>query len=755
VVIPSKAVNSALYHLRHWPAQQLDLWIAASLANIAFNEQAGAFSEQAGAHWLRRLNDLGARVILIGVDVGGTFTDVVVTDTEAALTSIHKVPTTPEDPSLGVIRGLQEICTRAGIARDEVEHVMHGTTIATNAILEYDGAVTGMVTTAGYRDIIHIGRHQRPQHYSIMQDIPWQDRPLVRRRHRLTVAERLTPPRGEVETALDEEAVRQAARQLRDAKVEAIAVCFLFSYLNPAHEDRAREIIEAEYPECFVTTSASVSPQFREFERFTTAAMNAFVGPKVRSYVRDLEAAINDNGFGAELHVMGSNGGVASAAMVAERPVLTLLSGPAAGVLGGLMSGELSGRHNLITFDVGGTSADIGLIRDGEFSEATARDTWIGGYPVMAPMIDIHTIGAGGGSIAYIDAGGAFRVGPQSAGAQPGPAAYAKGGDQPTVTDAQIVLGRLPPHNFLGGEMTLQADASRAVIDRLAAEIGLGREEAAEGLLTIVNANMANAIRARTIQKGHDPREFALVAFGGAGPLHGVDVARDLGIPEVIVPPFPGITSAVGLLTTDLKYDAIRTEFQISEAVDAARLTDDFGSMQHALAQQFERDGLAGGDVAYTRYGDLRYVGQGYELRVPVADGPLGDATLAQLFDDFQEIHRGQYGHAFADSPIEIVNIRLTGIGRMPKIKLGEMQAVDVIGGNLDNAILETSQCTFRRNGELVSLATPLIARDAMPTGIPIEGPAIIIQTDSTTVVPPGARATADAGGNLIIETGA
>ena len=693
-------------------------------------------------------------VILIGVDVGGTFTDIVVTDTEAVQTSIHKVPTTPDDPSLGVIRGLQEICERAGISRDAVEHVMHGTTIATNAVLEYDGATTGMVTTAGYRDIIHIGRHQRPQHYSIMQDIPWQDRPLVRRRNRLTVAERLTPPRGEVETALDEDAVREAARQLRNAKVDAIAVCFLFSYLNPAHEDRARAIIEDEYPGCFVTTSSSVSPQFREFERFTTAAINAFIGPKVRTYVRDLEQAINDTGFGAELHVMGSNGGVASAAMVAERPVLTLLSGPAAGVLGGSTSGELSGRSNLITFDVGGTSADIGLIRDGEFSEATSRDTWIGGYPVMAPMIDIHTIGAGGGSIAYIDAGGAFRVGPQSAGAKPGPAAYGGGGDQPTVTDAQIVLGRLPPNNFLGGEMTLDANASFAIIDRLAAEIGLGRDEAAEGVLTIVNANMANAIRSRTIQKGHDPREFSLVAFGGAGPLHGVDVARDLGIPEVIVPPYPGITSAVGLLTTDLKYDAIRTEFQTSDEVDTARLSDDFESMQQALAGQFERDGLAADSITYSRNGDLRYVGQGYELRVPIADGPVNEATLARLFDDFQETHRGEYGHVFEESPIEIVNIRLTGIGRMPRIKLGESDTDDAAGGTLEDAVLETSQCTFRQGGELISLPTPLMARIAIPLDVPIDGPAIIIQTDSTTVVPPGARATAHSGGNLIVETG-
>ena len=688
-------------------------------------------------------------VILIGVDVGGTFTDVVVTDTETARTAIHKVPTTAENPALGVIRGLEEICARARVAPADVAHLMHGTTIATNAVLEHDGARTGMVTTAGYRDIVHIGRHQRPQHYSIMQEVPWQNRPLVRRRHRLTVPERLRPPRGEVETALDEKAVRAAAGRLREAGVEAIAVCFLFSYLNPAHEDRARAIIEREFPGCFVTTSASVSPQFREFERFTTAAMNAFVGPRVRGYVRELEAALGAAGFAAELHVMGSNGGVASAATVAERPVLTLLSGPAAGVLGGSMSGALCGRRNLITFDVGGTSADIGLIRDGAFSEASARDTWIGGYPVMAPMIDIHTIGAGGGSIAHIDAGGAFRVGPESAGAHPGPAAYGAGGERATVTDAHLVLGRLPPNHFLGGEMALDLEAAGTAVARLGGEIGLGRDEAAAGILTIVNANMANAIRSRTVQKGHDPREFALVAFGGAGPLHGVEVARELGIPEVIVPPYPGITSAVGLLTTDLKYDAIRTEFQISGEVDAARLTADFDAMREGLAAQFARDGLAEASIAYGRSGDLRYVGQGYELRVPIADGPVDEATLTRLFEDFETLHRGEYGHVFADSPIEIVNIRLTGVGRMPKI------ALDGAAGTGADAAADSVACTFRVDGALAAMDTPLHAREGIVAGAALEGPAIVVQTDSTTVVPPGARARADAGGNLIIATGA
>ena len=357
---------------------------------------------------------------LIGVDVGGTFTDLVYADTEAGSTGVHKVSTTPDDPSRGVVAGLMALCDKYGIPRETIDTVFHGTTIATNAILEHDGAVTGMITTGGYRDILHIGRHQRPQHYSIMQDIPWQDRPLVKRRHRKTVTERLVPPRGEVLEPLDEAGVRQAVRELKEAGVQAIAICFLFSYLDANHEARALEIVREEYPECFVTTSSSVSPQFREFERFTTTAMNAFVGPKVRNYVTRLETEIEASGFKADLRIMASNGGVATPGMVAERPVLTLLSGPAAGVIGGDWAGALSDKRNLITFDVGGTSADIGIVTEGGFGEATARDTWIAGFPVLVPMIDVHTIGAGGGSIAFVDQAGAFKVGPRSAGAVPG-----------------------------------------------------------------------------------------------------------------------------------------------------------------------------------------------------------------------------------------------------------------------------------------------------------------------------------------------
>jgi N-methylhydantoinase A/oxoprolinase/acetone carboxylase beta subunit len=488
--------------------------------------------------------------------------------------------------------------------------------------------------------VVHIGRHQRPEHYSIQQRIPWQATPLVKRRHRLVVSERLIPPRGDVLIPLAENEVREAARHFKEMCISSIAICFLFSYLNPSHERRARDIVLEEYPEAFVTTSADVAPQFREFERFTTTAMNAFVGPAVRDYVARLEGRMRAAGLQADLHIMGSNGGVATAKMVADRPVITMLSGPAAGVLGGIWAGALSGRDNLITFDIGGTSADIGIVTAGRFAEATARDTWIAGFPLLTPMIDIHTIGAGGGSIARLDAGGAFRVGPQSAGAMPGPAGYGRGGTLPTVTDANIMLGRLDPENFLGGAMALDVAAAKTVIERFAGEIGLAPDRAALGILTIINANMANAIRSRTVQKGIDPRGYALVAFGGAGPLHAVEVAQTLGIKEVIIPPAPGITSAMGLLTTDLKYDAVRTCFQFSNAPDLKRMTQDFTAMEAEIAAQFTADGLDPVSARYERAGDLRYVGQGYELRVTFDAGAVDKAALAEAFARFHQQHR-------------------------------------------------------------------------------------------------------------------
>jgi N-methylhydantoinase A len=685
---------------------------------------------------------------MIGVDVGGTFTDIVLCDMTTGRIAIHKVATTPDDPSRAVIRGVVEICRENAIAVGDIDYVLHGTTTATNAVLEHKGARAGMLTNEGFRDIIHIARHQRVEHYSIMQELPWQNRPLVKRRHRKVVPGRLAPPRGEELMPLDEAAVVTAARELREEGIESVAVCFLFSYLNPAHEERARQILARELPGVFLCCSAAISPQFREFERFTTACLSAFVGPKMAGYVSQLDERLRETGLRAELRIMSSNGGVATPATVVEKPVVTLLSGLAAGVLGGGWVGGLSGRDRLITFDIGGTSADIGLVVDGRYAETDPRSTSIAGFPLLLPMIDIHTIGAGGGSIAYVDHGGAFRVGPRSAGAVPGPAAYGTGGTQPTVTDANLVLGRLDKDDFLGGGMRLDVEAAHGAITRLSDELGTSVLEAAEGVLTVINSNMANAVRSRTVQKGVDPREFALVAFGGAGPLHGAAVAELLGIPEVIVPPYPGITSAIGLLTTDLKYDLIRTQFQSSDRIDLARLNAEFAEMERQLERQFVADHLDPIGLTFVRDGDLRYAGQGYELKTSIPQGVLDAAALDTVWRRFQVLHEREYGHAFPDNVIEIVNIRVMGVGAMPKIAARSVPT----GGSLTAARIRTGQCMFRRDGKLHSYETSFYRRALLPVGISFAGPAIILQKDSTTVVPPRWSAINDTVGNLVLK---
>ena len=684
---------------------------------------------------------------LIGVDVGGTFTDLVYFDTITEQVSIHKIPTTVDDPSRGVIDGVTTLCEQVGAEPSSVDYLFHGTTTATNALLEHDGAVTGMLTTRGFRDVLHIARHQRPQNYSIMQDIPWQDRALVRRRHRKVVTERLIPPTGEVLLPLDEDEVRRAVQELKADGVKAIAVCFLFSYLNDAHERRAREIVLEEHPDAFVTTSSSIFPQFREFERFTTAAINAFVGPRVSRYVSRLKTALQDLGIKSELHIIRSNGGVSPAQIAAEQPVTLLLSGPAAGVLGGAWAGNQSGRPRLITFDVGGTSADIGIVTERGYSEAGARDTWIAGFPVMVPMINISTIGAGGGSIAYVDDGGAFRVGPKSAGATPGPACYGHGGQQATVTDAHAVLGRLDPDSRLGGSMALDIPQAEVVMDRLAGKLGLDRYQTAAGVLTILNNNMANATRAITVQKGHDPRDFSLIAFGGAGPLHAVEVAHILGVKEVIIPEYPGITSAIGLLTTDLKYDAIATQFTLSAAPDLGRLQADAQRLAAQVTGQLRDNGFAELDIRVERGADCRYVGQGYELRVPLPDGPLDEQAIAQVWAEFHELHRSEYGHAFPDQTIELVNLRVAGIGRTPKITpttlSGERSA--------ERALVKTAPVYFESQGQIQTFPTAFYLRDALPIGQRVDGPAILVQRDTTSVLPPYAHGWLEQNGNFIV----
>lgn len=682
-------------------------------------------------------------MIALGVDVGGTFTDLILADLAKGDVTIHKTPSTPSDPAEGVINGVRGICELTGTEPGQIDAIFHGTTVGTNAMLVHDGAVTGMITNEGFRDILHIGRHQRPQHYSIMQDLPWQSRPLIRRRFRKTVAGRLDAKGNEL-VPLDEEAVAKAARELGEAGVEAILVGFLFSYVNPVHEQRAAEIVRAALPDVFVTTSAEVSPQFREFERFTTAAMSAFIGPKVRRYVSRLSDELREIGVHGELRVMTSSGGLATPEMIAERPATTLLSGLVAGVRGGAWVGSHAGTDRLVTLDIGGTSADIGIIRDGRLAEADARSAKIADFPVMLPMIDIHTVGAGGGSIAHIDRGKAFRVGPQSAGADPGPAAYGRGGTVPTVTDANLVLGRLVADNFLGGRMGLDAKAAARVIGELAEKLGRTPEETAEGALTVLNSNMANAIRSRTVQKGIDPRDFTLCGFGGAGPLHAAEVATMLDMKNVLIPPHPGITSAVGLLTADLEYHALRTAFAVKGALDIARLQALFDDMERELDAIFARDRVPSDKIKMLRQADLRYVGQGYELKIDVPDGPLSDAALDQVWQAFHDRHREEYGHAFEASPIEIVTVKLRGLGMVDKLAEPPAYAV-----SSEPKQIGVGRCVFRVDDVLETHDTPHIERNSLPVERKFAGPAILLQTDTTTVVPPGWTYWADRHGNV------
>jgi N-methylhydantoinase A len=682
-------------------------------------------------------------MIALGVDVGGTFTDLVLADLDQRKVTIHKTPSTPSNPALGFVNGVKAICALAGIEPHQIDSVFHGTTVGTNAMLTHGGAVTGMITNDGFRDVLHIGRHQRPQHYSIMQDLPWQSRPLIRRRFRKTVAGRLDASGAEL-VPLDEDAVAAMARELGESGVESILVGFLFSYVNPAHERRAAQIVRDILPDVFVTTSAEVSPQFREFERFTTGAMSAFIGPKVRRYISELQDELHALGVTGAFRIMTSSGGLATPEMIAERPATTLLSGLVAGVRGGAWVGEHAGTNRLITLDIGGTSADIGIIRDGRLSEADARSASIAGFPVMLPMIDIHTIGAGGGSIAYLDRGHAFRVGPESAGADPGPAAYGKGGTLPTVTDANLVLGRLAATNFLGGQMTLDAAASTRVIAKLAAELGRTPDETAEGALTVLNSNMANAIRSRTVQKGIDPRDFTLCGFGGAGPLHAAEVAGMLGVRQVLIPPHPGITSAIGLLTADLEYHALRTAFAVKGALDTGRLQGLFNDMETELSGILSKDGVPVARTRMMRQGDLRYVGQGYELKIDFPAGEITEAALEKVWAAFHDRHRAEYGHAFEASPIEIVTVKVRGIGEVEK--LGEPSAYT--GADQPREI-GRGRCVFRVGDVLRTCDTPYLDRTSLPVGLELHGPAILLQTDTTTVVPPGWSYSADRFGNV------
>jgi N-methylhydantoinase A len=688
----------------------------------------------------------------VGVDVGGTFTDLIlesVNDGQRSVT-VHKVPSTPEDQSLAVCRGVTEICAMAGVQTSDLSLIVHGTTVATNTVIEHDGAVVGMLTTRGYRDLLHMARHKRPHNFSLQFELPWQTNPMVRRRNRLPITERIMPPDGRIEVALDEDEVRAAARLLHERGIRSIVIGFLFSFINDAHEQRAKAIVLEEIPDAYVHCSSEVVNVMREYERLSTAAMNAFIGPRVANYLSRLESRLAEAGVRAPIRVMQSNGGVGTIETCSSRAVTILMSGPAGGVIGGRWAGEMSGTGNLITVDIGGTSADISVIPGGQVRIKNPRDTQVNGYPVLTPMIDLQTIGAGGGSIAHIDAGGAFRVGPRSAGAAPGPACYGNGGDEPTVTDAQVALGRLDPDQFLGGDLSIDPALARAAIERhLCGPLDMSVNEAALGIIRIINSNMALAIRADSVARGVDPREYALMPFGGAGPLHGVALAEAVAAREVIVPPAPGITAAIGLLATNMQYEftcAAMVDLSAADDATLARINADLDRLVADARAALLSDGVPEAEHRFTRVAECRYQGQGFELRADIPDGPVAAGSRAQLIGNFHAAHEQDYGHAFPETPVEIVTLRVIGWAPAETIRWPELPA----GGETNPAeALMYSRTTVFDNGQ--ALETPRYARERLAAGDRVTGPALVIQHNSTSLVPPGYAATVSRHGNLHI----
>jgi len=683
----------------------------------------------------------------LGVDVGGTFTDLIFVDDETGTIQIHKLPTTPDDPSRGTIEGVTALTTAVGAGLGELDQVFHGTTIATNIVIEHNGARVGMITTKGYRDILHIARHKKPLNFSNYQDLPWQRYPLVRRRDRLTVPERITGD-GKVLVELDEDVARQQVRRLKESGVDSVAVCFLFSFLHPVHEQRVAEIVREEFPEAFLSVSSEVLPQYREYERFSTVALNAYVGPKVTSYVRRLEEELRTAGVRTGLHLMTSASGVATAQGAIERPVNLLMSGPVAGVVGGIWIGRQAGFENVITLDVGGTSADIGLAQAGALRMKHLLDTRVGPYQAMIPMVDVDTIGAGGGSIAYVDAGGIFRSGPRSAGAVPGPAAYGRGGTEPTSTDAMVNLGWLLPADFLGGGMQLRPELSRQAFEGVAEKLDMSVEEASMGAIQISSALMVQSIEENSVRKGFDPRDFALVAEGGAGPAFAAAIATEVGTPAVVVPPYPGVAAAMGLLATDAVYEFVATTYQRMSTLAADDLARRFEELEALARAQLRDDAIAEDRWVIQRVADCRYLGQGYELRIDVPSGEIDERWKETVTADFHDAHEREYSRRFEGSDLEIPNVRVRGVGLMPALKMPEIDRSESVPAE---ALSGERPAWFRVDGELRELPTRFYTRESLRAGNRIEGPAVINQYDSTTVVPPGLVAEIDPYGNIVI----
>ncbi|WP_031203287.1 hydantoinase/oxoprolinase family protein [Mesorhizobium sp. LSJC269B00] len=677
-------------------------------------------------------------MIRVGIDVGGTFTDFVLIDTKSGEAMYFKEPSTPHDPSEAIETGLASALAKYELNPEEIEFVGHGTTVGTNMVIELRGAKTGLITTKGFRDILEIGRQMRPDvyNYRVIKPIP-----LARRQYRIEVSERIDA-RGNVLVELDEAELRRGVEYLAREGVEAVAICFLHSYLYPEHELRSESIVRELMPRAFVSRSSDVLPEFREYERFSTTTANAYLGPKFENYLARLVERLTKLGISAKPYTIHSNGGLMSIETVRRYPVRTCLSGPAAGVIGSAVIAAQAGYKNAITFDVGGTSTDVSLISDGTPHFTTSRE--VASYPIKTPMVDIHVIGAGGGSIAYIDNAGALHVGPRSAGAVPGPVAYLRGGVEPTLTDANVVLGRLNPVAILNGTMPIDLDGARRVVEeKIAIPLGMNVEQAAYGIIRIAVSNMARAIRSVTTQRGVDPRKYAFIAYGGAGPLHGVETAIECGLSRVVAPREPGTMCARGILVSDISLDFVQSKIRPFIRECWSSITSEMNVLRSEAERWLASEDVPQSQRQYENVLEARYFGQNHEVQIPLPN-PLPDAET--FLREFEDAHRKEYGYSLPDRQIEIVNFRVRGSAPSSATVIHCQQP----NGKLEAAII--GQRKFFVDPDVKWVDAVVYERDRIPVSTRITGPAIVEDMSSTCVIFPNQVAFVDAPGNLIIE---
>ena len=674
---------------------------------------------------------------LIGVDVGGTFTDFYALDEEQGIEYVHKTPSTPANPASAILTGLDELCQQHDIPPSEIVRLSHGTTVGTNALIQRKGSSVAVITTAGFRDLLEIGRQVRPKMFDLQLDHP---PPLAPRELRFEVHERMGA-HGEAIIPLDDEAIAAVVQQVKDAGVTACAVCLLFAFLNPEHEQRIAHALRNAMPDLLVSLSSEVQPEFREYERFSTTLLNTYLQPIMGCYMAYLEKELGERIPQALVGINQSSGGLMSVVRARDFPIRTALSGPAAGAVGAIHIARLSDQPNVITLDMGGTSADVCLIQHYQAGIGFGRD--VAGFPVRLPSVDINTVGAGGGSIAWFDRDGLLKVGPQSAGADPGPACYGRGGLEPTVTDANILLGRLSPEGLLGGAMAVDMHAAREAVEPMAESMGFSVEKTAHGILEIVTANMVRAIRAISVERGHDPRECTLMPFGGAGPLHAAPVARALGMKNILVPLSPGILCAQGLVVSDLQEEFVRSKrLRIDETTlsEMRALVDELHS---DAAQWFVAESVTPARRALQLSLDMRYVGQNFELRVGVGETALPDCE--HLHKLFAAAHERNYGFFNPHDPIEIINFRLTARGR-----LGIPPQAGVARAETTEPKPSGRRTVYFAADSAVDAA--VYQRTDLAPGHSIRGPAVIEQLDATTLVFPEDTATVDAALNVFIE---